>query len=123
VLAPNAPLRAQVIALAGPLSAPRPAAPPAQQPERSPARYLWAALLARIYEMLPLRCVLCGGEMRIIAFVIEQPAQPHWDDTPFVDAMPPQRLWTQGLPAFRTWGALAMLARAGRGILVALGIS
>jgi hypothetical protein len=30
-------------------------------------------LLARIYEILPLRCGLCGGQMRIIAFVTAAP--------------------------------------------------
>ena len=29
---------------------------------------------ARIFEILPLRCSLCGGEMRIIAFVTDEPA-------------------------------------------------
>ena len=38
---------------------------------RSSARYLWAMLLARICEVLPLLCRYCGTEMRIIAFVIE----------------------------------------------------
>ena len=38
---------------------------------RSPARYLWAMLLARIYEVFPLVCRHCGAEMRIIAFVTE----------------------------------------------------
>ena len=33
------------------------------------ARYVWALLLARIYEVLPLVCPKCGGEMRIIAFI------------------------------------------------------
>lgn len=36
---------------------------------RSPSRYLWAMLLARIYETLPLTCPGCGAEMRIIAFI------------------------------------------------------
>ncbi|MCP4339310.1 MAG: hypothetical protein GY799_10580 [Desulfobulbaceae bacterium] len=31
----------------------------------------WAMLLARIYEINPLVCLRCGGEMRIIAFVTE----------------------------------------------------
>ncbi len=31
--------------------------------------YLWAALLARIYEVFPLTCPHCGGPMRIIAFI------------------------------------------------------
>jgi hypothetical protein len=29
--------------------------------------------LARIYEILPLRCALCEGEMRLIAFVTDEP--------------------------------------------------
>ena len=57
-----------------PSPAPLPAGDPAPRPERSPARLLWALLLARIYEILPLRCMLCGGEMRIIAFVTGAPA-------------------------------------------------
>ncbi len=55
---------------------------------RSPARYLWAMLLARIYESAPLVCPHCGADMQIIAFVtdgvsvrgilehIGEPAQP-----------------------------------------------
>jgi hypothetical protein len=40
-------------------------------PQRSPARYLWAMLLARIYEAFPLTCPQCGTEMRIVAFITE----------------------------------------------------
>jgi len=98
VLAPNSPLRAAVTAMA--VAAPLQAAPsqPAQtgtgmgvpgvgplgsalpiQPEpanpvptkRSPAHYLWAVLIARIYEVFPLLCPKCGGQMRLIAFVTE----------------------------------------------------
>jgi len=29
---------------------------------------LWAMLLARVFELLPLQCPHCGGEVRIIAF-------------------------------------------------------
>ncbi len=32
---------------------------------------IWAMLLARIYEINPLVCPRCGGEMRIIAFITE----------------------------------------------------
>jgi hypothetical protein len=75
VLAPNAPLRAPVTALARQLPAPPPEAAPAPHaPKGSLARYLWALLLARIYEILPLRCARCGGEMRIIAFLTDEPA-------------------------------------------------
>jgi len=76
VLAPNSPLRAAAIAyghaaaddpsardeVAKPSAAPAPNA-------RSPARYLWAMLLARLFESLPLVCPNCGADMRIIAFV------------------------------------------------------
>ncbi len=93
VLAPNAPLRAAVTALAGqqaeapaaqtPAAAAgaapsAPASASAQTPQaaeepihRRAARYAWALLLARIYEFFPLLCPKCGGEIRIIAFINE----------------------------------------------------
>ena len=37
----------------------------------SPAHYLWAARTARIYEVFPLTCPLCVGQMRIIAFITD----------------------------------------------------
>lgn len=33
---------------------------------------MWAALLARIYEVFPLVCPDCKGEMRLIAFLTER---------------------------------------------------
>jgi len=72
VLAPNAPLRAAVTALA-PVPAPA-AGTPEHTPHHAAARYLWAMLLARIYEVLPLCCAFCGAEMRIIAFITDPPA-------------------------------------------------
>ena len=78
VLAPNAPQRAQLTALARPATPPSPAplpvGDPAQHAERSPARILWALLLARIYEILPLQCPRCGADVRIIAFITGSPA-------------------------------------------------
>jgi hypothetical protein len=75
VLAPNSPQRAQVSALARQSAPSMPnAADASPAPARSPARYLWAVLLARIYEILPLRCGLCGAQMRLIAFVTDPPA-------------------------------------------------
>jgi hypothetical protein len=72
VLAPNAPLRSAVTALAA-------AKPPSVETDavaeegavRRAARYAWALLLARIYEVFPLTCPKCGGAMRIIAFIDE----------------------------------------------------
>ena len=42
-----------------------------QGDHRTPAHYLWAVLIARIYEVFPLVCPLCGGNMRLIAFLTE----------------------------------------------------
>ncbi len=44
---------------------------PAETLYRSPVRYLWAMLLARIYEAFPLTCPQCGTEMRLVAFITE----------------------------------------------------
>jgi hypothetical protein len=97
VLAPNSPLRAAVTVLAQPaavqpatvetaqpgagvgvpgVAAPGKAAPPPTPstpepgaPIKRPAHYLWAVLIARIYEVFPLLCPMCGGQMRLIAFI------------------------------------------------------
>jgi Putative transposase len=91
VLAPNSPLRAAVTALAAPVQAATaqaqtatmseglpglvpagnatPPTPEPVQPKRSPAHYLWAVLIARIYEVFPLVCPICAGQMRIFAFI------------------------------------------------------
>jgi len=108
VLAPNAPLREQVIQSAGPAQALferlKSAAscmgisgegngkeavdvsfhPPTERSAQSGgaesrnlkekprrASYLWAMLIARIYEALPLLCPRCGHSMKIIAFITE----------------------------------------------------
>ena len=78
VLAPNSPLRPAVTALAPAAAAAPPATPPdpteAEPAVRRAARLAWALLLARIYEVFPLRCARCGGEMRISAFIVDAPA-------------------------------------------------
>ena len=74
VLAPNSALRAAVTAMAPlpvvvqPLVEATTADAP---PHRAASHYLWAMLLARIYETLPLVCPLCQSPMRIIAFVTD----------------------------------------------------
>jgi hypothetical protein len=40
---------------------------------RRAARYAWALLMARIYEVFPLVCPLDGAEMRVIAFFTDPP--------------------------------------------------
>ncbi|MDA0330300.1 MAG: IS91 family transposase, partial [Gemmatimonadetes bacterium] len=54
--------------VASPSPSPEPAPAPA-----SAARIRWAVLLARIYDVLPLLCPACGGEMRILAFLTDPP--------------------------------------------------
>ncbi len=93
VLAPNPPLRAGVTAQAQPAKlavvqtvpattgegvpavlllgdaiSPTPPTPGPAPPKRA-AHYLWAVLMARIYEVFPLLCPICGGQMQIIAFI------------------------------------------------------
>ena len=51
--------------------APDPALPAAT---RRRASIHWARLLARIYEIRPLTCPRCQGEMRLIAFLTEPPS-------------------------------------------------
>lgn len=97
VLAPNSPLRSAVTALAQGAAVPRAAAQAVQAtagegalaalppgnvlpthaeprepvPSKRPAHYLWVVLIARIYEVFPLLCPMCGGPMRLIAFITE----------------------------------------------------
>ena len=65
------------------LRLPIPISPPAVVPpadataepaHRQAACYVWALLLVRIYEVLPLLCPRCGGATRIIAFIAEAAA-------------------------------------------------
>lgn len=38
-------------------------------PPKRRAHYLWAVLIVRIYEVVPLVCPICGRQMRISAFI------------------------------------------------------
>jgi hypothetical protein len=124
VLAPNSPHRAAVTALATPAQptkqvvvqadpaatgegAPgvgnaRPTqAEPAQPvpvPPKRPAHYLWAVLIARIYEVFPLLCPKCGGQMRLIAFITEGVQIRRILDHIGVDSQPPHISPARGPP-------------------------
>ena len=117
VLAPNSPLRGAATAygrdadLSGEQPPPLGAAHPSASPPglRASAHSLWAMLLARLFESLPLVCPHCGAEMRIVACItqaapvqrilnhIGAPAEPPrispargppaWDDPP-IEAVP-----------------------------------
>jgi Putative transposase len=65
VLAPHSPLRTAVTALAPAAATALPAPAPSPQPAAEPAhrraaRYAWALLLARIYEVFPLVVIEVG---------------------------------------------------------------
>ena len=64
--------------------------PESAPPKRSPAHCLWAVLIARIYEVFPLLCPLCGGQMRLIAFITEGTQIRKILDHIGVDLDPPQ---------------------------------
>ena len=76
VRAANAPLRPAVTALAPAATTSPPVAnaePTAEPAHRRAARYAWALLRARSYEVFPLLCPHGGGAMRIIAFITDGP--------------------------------------------------
>ena len=66
-------------------------------PKRA-AHYLWAVLIARIYEVFPLVCPLCGGQMRIIAFITHSADIRHILDHIGVDSELPHIAPARGPP-------------------------
>jgi hypothetical protein len=120
VLAPNSPHRAAAVALAAPakqvvvqtdpanisegapgvtpLGHAIPPTPEPATPKRSPAHYLWAVLIARIYEVFPLLCPMCGGQMRLIAFITEGMQIRRILDHIGVDSQPPHIAPARGPP-------------------------
>ena len=79
VLAPNAKLRALVV----PQVVPQESEPAAQQAKPAeceancahhrPVRLSWAKLLKRVFEIDMEHCPNCGGQLKIIAAILEQP--------------------------------------------------
>jgi hypothetical protein len=65
---------------------------------------LWAVLIARIYEVLPLLCPVCGGQMRLIAFITHSADIRQILDHIGVDSQPPHITPARGPPL---WGELA----------------
>lgn len=118
VLAPNSPLRASVTAPAQfaqdttPPAQPVPSAvastpagaaqPPVEPANRSPAHYLWAVLIARIYEVFPLLCPLCGGQIRLIAFITSGAEVRKILEHIGVDSEPPRISPARGPPLWTT---------------------
>ena len=123
VLAPNSPLRPAVTALAqdAVVQAAQVQAEPAStaagegargagnslptQPEpaepvkpKRPAHDLWAVLIVRFYEVFPLLCPICGGQMRIIAFITHGADIRQILNHIGVDAEPPRITPARGPP-------------------------
>ena len=86
------------------LSASEPAAPA----KRSKAHYLWAVLIARIYEVFPLLCPQCGGQMRLIAFITEGTQIRRILDHIGVDSQPPHIAPARGPPLWDDGGDAQM---------------
>ncbi len=75
MLAPNAKLRAMVVP-----QEPQPPAQPTPPAEceaicahRRPARLSWARLLKRVFDLDLEHCPNCGGELKIIAAILQTP--------------------------------------------------
>jgi len=126
VLAPNSPLRASVTAMTVPAQAmpaqpaqtganqgapgvlPQPTPPEPVPTKRSPSHYLWAVLIARIYEVLPLLCPVCGGQMRPIAFITHSADIRQILDHIGVDSEPPHITAARGPPLWDDCGDAQM---------------
>ena len=78
VLSPNSPLRKSIVAHAGKLLPDsivlkkKLASRKLTEEVTVKIRNLWCILLARVYEIMPLECPDCGGQMKIIAFIKDQ---------------------------------------------------
>ena len=59
-------------------------------PPKRAAHYLWAVLTARIYEVFPLLCPLCGGQMHIITVIAHSADIRQILKRIGVDTQPPQ---------------------------------
>ena len=75
VLAPNAKLRALVVPQVpeAPEQAAKPAECDANCAHHRPVRLSWAKLLKRVFDLDLEHCPNCGGELKIIAAILEQP--------------------------------------------------
>ncbi len=76
----------------------QPVQPVQPVPPKRPAHYLWAVLIARIYEVFPLLCPVCGGQMRIIAFITHTADIRQILDHIGVEAEPPRITPARGPP-------------------------
>ncbi len=85
-----------------------PSTPESAPPKRSPAHYLWAVLIARIYEVFPLLGPKCGGQMRLIAFITEGVQIRRILEHICVDSQPPHIFPARGPPLWDDGGDAQM---------------
>ncbi len=72
---------------------------PAQPtPPKRPAHCLWAVLIARICEVFPLLCSICGGQMRVTAFITHGADIRQIPNHIGVDSEPPRITPARGPP-------------------------
>lgn len=76
-------------------------------PPKRPAPYPWGVLIARIYEVFPLVCPLCGGQMRILAFITHSADTRHILDHIGVASEPPHITPARGPPLWDVCDAQA----------------
>ena len=96
VLAPNAKLRAQVVPAESPDDAGARLACGALEPEpddghRWGSRITWALLLKRVFEIDMGRCPNCGGELKVIAAILDRAVIERILDHLGLPARPPPR--------------------------------
>jgi hypothetical protein len=113
VLAPNAKLRAQVVPQMVPQEPEPPvqAAPPAECEatcaHHRPVRLSWAKLLMRVFEIDMAHCPNCGGELKIIAVILEQPVIGVVVLFVQIGALSPETQYPCGFPAIAALGLIA----------------
>lgn len=68
------------------------AEPPAAQAASQRSSQAWAMLIKRVYEVVPLCCPECGGQMQVVSFI--EPSQPN-----VIEAISKHcGLWETGVP-------------------------
>jgi hypothetical protein len=88
-----------------PLGNALPTTPEPVQP-KCPAHYLWVVLIARIYEVFPLLCPQCGGQMRLIAFITHSVEIRHNLNHIGQESEPPHNALARGPPLWDECDAL-----------------
>ena len=82
---------------------------------KRPAHDLWAVLMACIYEVFPTLCPLCGGQMRIIAFITHSADIGHILEHIGAQTKPPRITPAHDLWAvlMRRWAMVSTLRQIG----------